>query len=144
MATMGGDRQVQSGDRGPRARRWWSAALSLFCAVLALFTWAGGAPGVTIAQEQVRTVNLSAQRYAFRPNTVEVRQDELVRVVLHSEDVAHSFTVDEYRIAKRVGPRQTVNFEFRADRPGRFTFYCNLKSDDGCREMRGTLVVHPR
>jgi heme/copper-type cytochrome/quinol oxidase subunit 2 len=37
-----------------------------------------------------------------------------------------------------------VTFEFRADRAGTFPFYCNLTIDDGCREMRGELVVTPR
>ena len=36
---------------------------------------------------------------------------------------------------------QTVTFEFRADQAGTFDFYCNLKQDDRCRNMRGQLVV---
>jgi heme/copper-type cytochrome/quinol oxidase subunit 2 len=53
-------------------------------------------------------------------------------------------TIDAYRIAKRVGPGQPVTFEFRADRPGTFPYYCNLQIEDGCRQMRGELVVRPR
>ena len=67
-----------------------------------------------------------------------------MRVTLRAEDIPHSFTVDAYRIAKRAAAGQTVTFEFRADRPGTFPFYCNLKIDDGCREMRGQLIVRPR
>jgi heme/copper-type cytochrome/quinol oxidase subunit 2 len=52
--------------------------------------------------------------------------------------------LDEYRIAKRAAPGNPVTFEFRADRAGTFPFYCNLTIDDGCREMRGELVVTPR
>jgi heme/copper-type cytochrome/quinol oxidase subunit 2 len=37
-----------------------------------------------------------------------------------------------------------VTFEFRADKTGAFTFYCNLTVEDGCRQMRGELVVTPR
>jgi heme/copper-type cytochrome/quinol oxidase subunit 2 len=56
----------------------------------------------------------------------------------------HSFTIDRYRIAKRVEPGKPIVFEFRADEPGRFPIYCNLTADDGCRKMVGELVVTGR
>ena len=87
---------------------------------------------------------VSAHRYAFEPARIEVNQDDLVKIELRTADIAHSLTIDEYRIAKRVGPGQPVTFEFRADRAGTFPFYCNLQVEDGCRQMRGVLVVKPR
>jgi heme/copper-type cytochrome/quinol oxidase subunit 2 len=80
----------------------------------------------------------------FDPPLIERFQDDLVKVELRTEDIAHSLTIDSYRIAKRVSPGQPVTFEFRADQPGTFPFYCNLQIDDGCRQMRGELVVKPR
>ena len=56
-------------------------------------------------------------------------QNDLVRVTLHSGDIPHSFTIDGYRIAKRVGAGQTVSFEFRADQAGTFPIYCNLRQE---------------
>ena len=85
-----------------------------------------------------------AYRYAFEPARIEVNQDDLVKIELRTDDIAHSLTIDDYRIAKRVGPGQPVTFEFRADRAGTFPFYCNLQVEDGCRQMRGVLVVKPR
>ena len=82
------------------------------------------------------------KKYAFDPGRIEVNQNDLVRVTLRSDDIAHSFTIDSYRIAKRVGAGQTVTFEFRADQAGTFPIYCNLRQEDGCRTMRGELVVH--
>ena len=38
------------------------------------------------------------------PPRLEVDQNDLVKITLTSADIAHSFTVDGYRIAKRVGP----------------------------------------
>ncbi len=99
------------------------------------------------AQEPVglkRHITVTARKYAFEPVRIEVDQDDLVTVTLKSDDIAHSFTIDAYRIAKRVGGGQTVTFEFRADQAGTFPIYCNLKQDDGCRKMRGELVVKPR
>jgi nitrous-oxide reductase len=85
-----------------------------------------------------------AHRYAFEPARIEVNEGDLVKIELHTSDIAHSLTIDEYRIAKRVGPGLPVTFEFRADKAGTFPFYCNLQVEDGCRQMRGVLVVKPR
>ena len=52
--------------------------------------------------------------------------------------------IDAYRIVKRAAGGQTISFEFRADQAGAFAFYCNLTSDPGCRDMKGTLVVKGR
>ena len=54
---------------------------------------------------------------------------------------AHSITIDEYRISKRAGAGQSVVLEFRADRTGTVTFYCNMMQDERCRNMKGQLVV---
>lgn len=91
-----------------------------------------------------RSFSVVASRYTFAPLRLEVSQDDVVRIELRTEDIAHSLTIDEYRVAKRVGPGQTVTFEFRAERPGTFPFYCDLKVEDGCRAMRGELIVRPR
>jgi len=74
-----------------------------------------------------------------------VQQDDLVKITFETSDIPHSFTIDEpYRIAKRATPGHPVTFDFRADKVGTFEFYCNLKIDDGCRKMKGELVVKPR
>jgi heme/copper-type cytochrome/quinol oxidase subunit 2 len=92
----------------------------------------------------VKPFSVGAHRYAFEPARIEVNQDDLVKIELHTDDIAHSLTIDEYRIAKRVGRGVPVTFEFRADRAGTFPFYCNLQLEEGCRQMRGVLVVKPR
>jgi heme/copper-type cytochrome/quinol oxidase subunit 2 len=88
-----------------------------------------------------RSFSVAAHKYAFAPAVIEVKQDDLVRITFTTSDIPHSFTIDKYRIAKRVEPGKSVVFEFRADQPGRFPIYCNLVTDEKCREMRGELVV---
>lgn len=91
-----------------------------------------------------RSFTVSAKRYSFSPRRIEVTEGALVRIELRAEDIAHSFTIDEYRISKRVEAGMTAVLEFRAERAGTFPIYCNLQIDDGCRRMRGELVVRPR
>ena len=125
-----------------RARGLAAAVLAL--AVLAIAGVWLASPSEAQEGGALREFSVQARKYAFTPSVIEVQQDDLVRIKLRSEDIPHSFTVDAYRIAKRAGAGQTVTFEFRADRPGTFPFYCNLKIDEGCRDMRGQLIVRPR
>jgi heme/copper-type cytochrome/quinol oxidase subunit 2 len=87
---------------------------------------------------------LTARNYRYSPDRIEVSQDDLVRLTIRSEDVAYSFAIDEYRIARRVPPGGTTTFEFLADRAGTFRFYSNLTNDNGHTEMHGQLVVRAR
>ena len=87
---------------------------------------------------------VTAKDFRYAPTRIEVTQDDLVKLTVRSEDVAHGFSIDEYRIVKRIPAGGSTTFEFRADKPGTFRFYCNLTSDAGHREMEGRLVVRAK
>ncbi len=91
-----------------------------------------------------RDFTIVAKDHTFTPNKLEVSQDDLVKITLQSEGRPTSFAIDAYRIVKRAAGGSSVTFEFRADQPGTFTFYCNLTTDPGCKEMKGTLSVRAR
>jgi heme/copper-type cytochrome/quinol oxidase subunit 2 len=126
--------------RGPfRVQAVLGAALLLCVAV-----------SVGVVAQTKRDFNVSAKKYRFTVSgtdaqEIRVSQDDLVRITLSSEDVPHSFTLPEYRIQKRVEPGREVVFEFRAERAGRFEFYCSM-TNDNCRErgMVGVLIVVAR
>lgn len=85
-----------------------------------------------------------AKDFHYSPERIEVTQDDLVKLTIRSEDLAHSFAIDEYRIVKRVPAGGSTTFEFRADRAGTFRFYCNLTSEAGHAQMHGELVVRSK
>lgn len=122
------------------------------CLALPLALWASivslSPPGHASAPQRQgsssRPFAIVATRYRFEPARIEVNEGDLVAIELRSADIAHSLTIEAYRIAKRVGPGQSVSFEFRAERPGTFPFLCDLKAEDGCRKMRGELIVRAR
>ena len=93
------------------------------------------------AQPATREFTIYGDHFAFSPARLEVNKDDVVKITFTAKDIAHSFTIDNYRIAKRAAAGQTVTFEFRADQPGTHRFYCNLTLDDRCKRMEGTLVV---
>jgi heme/copper-type cytochrome/quinol oxidase subunit 2 len=100
-----------------------------------------------LAQDQApnrREFTIVAKDFHYSPARIEVMQDDLVKLTIRSEDIAHSFTIDEYRIVKRVPAGGSTTFEFQADRPGTFPFYCTLTSDPGHKMMHGDLVVRAK
>jgi cytochrome c oxidase subunit 2 len=121
--------------------RTWLAGVLLLLSPVATVGVAG--PPSPPQAPAERPFSLVARRYTFAPARLEVLEGDLVKIELRTADIAHSFTVDDYRISKRVSPGQVVTFEFRAERPGTFRFYCDLKAEDGCRQMHGDLVVRP-
>ncbi len=107
----------------------------------------GWRPWQALAQPQPqepegrRAFTLVARTYLFDPDVLDVRRNDVVRISITSEDITHSFTIDRYRVQKRIPAGGTVSFEFRADEAGRFPFYCSMRADPRCREMRGELIV---
>ena len=91
-----------------------------------------------------REFTISARDYKFTPARIEVTQDDLVKLTVRSEDVAYGFTIDHYRVSKRIPAGGSVSLEFRADASGTYTFYSNMTSDSRHAKMRGQLVVRRR
>lgn len=118
----------------------------LVVAMVAAGTVMLGVTRMAGAQEPTRhELTIKAKKHEFSQKRIEVAQGDLVKITLIAEDVPHSFTIDQYRIAKRAVPGKPVTFEFRADRAGVFPFYCNLIGDEpGCKNTRGELIVSAR
>ena len=133
---------MHEGRKAITRRQALALSLSTGAAVLA-------APVVSAAirlgrQDQapgLRDITIQAKNYSFTPDRIEVFKDDRVRLTITGADQVHSFTIDEYRIARRVAPGATTVVDFRADRAGTFAYFCNIGTDPGCKSMRGTLVV---
>lgn len=122
------------------------AARGGFAAVLALgmiATAVGSSPPTGREQgERSRHVAVSATMCGYDPTHVEANRGDLITVLFHANDVAHSFVIDDYRIAKRAQAGQTVTLEFLAERAGQFSYYCNIEHEHTCAQSRGLLVVY--
>ncbi len=137
-----------------RATGFWRAVASttVACAVVGVLyaqwpaafpaAWSSAVRAASADQEDApKPYSIAARKYAFSPDRIEVEEGDLVKVTLSAEDIPHSFAIDAYRIVKRASPGHPAVFEFRADQVGTFPFYCNITSDDGCKNMRGQLIV---
>jgi heme/copper-type cytochrome/quinol oxidase subunit 2 len=108
---------------------------------------AGSTPTSAPAQDQApgrHEITIIAKDFQFSPNRIEVDQDDLVRVIVRSEDRAYGFAIDQYRIVRRVPPGASTTVEFRAHRAGTFRFYSHLTSEPRHGQMQGELVVQSK
>jgi len=105
--------------------------------------------GVQTRAQAKRDFSVSAHKYSYKVDgsgtpEIRVQEGDIVRITFSAEDIPHSFTIiddDHYRIMRRAEPGKPVTFEFLADKAGRFTFQCTLRTDDRCKELSGSLVV---
>jgi len=96
------------------------------------------------AQDQApnrREFSIVARDYRFTPDRLEVTQDDLVKLTIESADATYSFTIDAYRLSRRIPAGSKTVIEFRADQAGTFDFYSNMT---GHEKVRGQLVVRRR
>jgi cytochrome c oxidase subunit II len=124
-----------------RARQW-AVFGTLGASVMLLVSAARAVEAQDQDQGQIREFTVVGDHYAFSPASIAVNRNDVVKITFTARDIPHSLTIDgPYRISKRAGTGQTVTFEFRADQPGQFPFYCNLTQDAKCKDMKGNLTV---
>jgi len=112
------------------------ASALLFAVVALALYWSTPAP-------QERTITLTAKRFAYEPNIIEVNRGDRVTVLLRSTDVHHGFYLDDYEHEMTARPGQDGAVRFVADRSGRFVFRCSMTCGPFHPYMVGYLRVKP-
>jgi cytochrome c oxidase subunit 2 len=102
--------------------------------LLALAPWAGTA--------EPRRFELTASRYKFEPERIEVRQGDTVELVLRSADTDHGLAIEAFRLKVRI-PKggAAVTASFVAGQAGQFPIECSEYCGTGHKRMRAELVV---
>lgn len=119
--------------------------------LLALILLSGLALAVSGAKSpetsKVKEFTVIAKQWEFEPSIIEVNQGDTVIIRLRSADVSHGLFIEGYDIGaaiitKEGWPREKV-IKFVADKPGVFTFRCNVTCGPYHPFMTGKLVVKP-
>ena len=102
------------------------------------------APGARVDAAS-RSFEVTASKYRFDPDVVEVEQGDRVTLHVRSADSDHGLEIKAYK-AKVLVPRggEVVPLELVADKPGTFPFACSEYCGSGHSRMRGRLVVKAR
>jgi len=100
---------------------------------------AGAAPS---AAGSAQRFEVTASRYRFEPARLEVRQGDVVELVLRSADTDHGLAIKAYAVKVAI-PKggETVGVSFVASRSGTFPIDCSEYCGSGHKRMRGELVV---
>jgi heme/copper-type cytochrome/quinol oxidase subunit 2 len=121
------------------------ARARVFLLLAALVPLAAAAGQATGQASEARTFEITASRFKFEPDTIEVTEGDEVRLTLHSADTNHGLEIKELKVKIKIpkGGGQ-VSVGFVAARAGTFAITCSEYCGSGHRRMKGTLVVAPR
>lgn len=103
-------------------------------------TGSGDHGGSSDTTTGARKIAVEGNSFSFDPEEITVTAGEAVAIALTSKDIQHDFTIDDLDAHVVAKAGDTAIRGFRADKPGRYTFYCAVS---GHRQagMEGTLVV---
>ena len=90
-----------------------------------------------------KVVSISAERFAFSPSKIKLKQGMVVEFVITSEDTDHGFRIPSANIDAAI-PQQgkgELKIRFVAKEKGVFPFECSRACGAGHNLMRGTIVV---
>ena len=89
--------------------------------------------------------DITASKFRFDPETLEVEEGDRVTLTLRSADVKHGIALKPFRIKAAI-PKggEPVTVEFVAEKAGTYEFRCSEYCGPRHSGMRGRLVVHPR
>lgn len=81
----------------------------------------------TLADSQVKTFNIEAGSFYFKPDEIRVKKGDLVKINIQSVSMMHDFYIDELNVKSPiVKDGDTGSVEFVATEVGTFEFYCSV------------------
>ena len=92
-------------------------------------------------------VFMTAVRSHFTPEYVEIKEGDQVTWhitnVERAYDATHGLSIPAYNINVSIEPGESQTFEFEADEPGVFSYYCSEFCSALHLEMTGYLLIEP-
>ena len=98
----------------------------------------GGRAQSTASESEIQ---MTAEKYDFKPDTVTVKKGDRVKLVITAVDHDHGFKIEAFQINQKLPKGKPVTVEFTADRAGTFPFQCSQFCGLGHKKMKGKLVV---
>lgn len=94
---------------------------------------------------RVVTVEMTAKRFAFLPEQVDVTEGDEVSINVRSADGTHGIEIGKLKLKKTI-PRggDVVTLAFTAPAPGRYAITCSEYCGRGHDDMKSVLIVAPR
>ena len=88
-----------------------------------------------------KVVEIEAGSFYYKPNVIEVKRGEKVKITMKSVDMMHDFVIDELGVKMPIVKSGNMGeVEFTADQVGEFEFYCSVGQHRANGQV-GTLKV---
>ena len=113
--------------------------LNIILRTLLLWATLASLAGVDRAQTP-RTIEMTAQRFAFEPNEITVKKGEPVILVIKSKDVNHGLVIEDLGVRTEVKKGAATEVKFDPETTGTFEGKCAHFCGKGHGSM--TLTVH--
>lgn len=88
-----------------------------------------------------RVIHISARRFTYTPNRIELKIGEPVVFELVTEDIVMGFSIPDFKVRSDIVPGKTMRVALTPDKAGTFVFLCDIFCGEGHENMNGQLVV---
>lgn len=88
-----------------------------------------------------RVVAITARRFRYEPNHIQLTRGEAVTLQFTSLDFVHGFSVPDWGLRADLPPGQLTEVKVRPDHAGTFAFLCDNFCGEGHEGMNGEFVV---
>jgi cytochrome c oxidase subunit II len=120
-----------------RSRRNWCAGAARGALALA---WFG--PALSgLAQSNPRVIAIGAKKFEFTPDEITLKRGEPVILELTASDVTMGFKAVDFGLRTDIPPGMPVRLHLTPEKPGKFTFFCDVFCGDDHELMTGIITV---
>ncbi len=90
---------------------------------------------------QVLTVEIEAGAFYYKPNVINAKKGQKIKIVMKSVDMMHDFVIDDLNVKMPVTKSGTTGtVEFMVEEAGTYEFYCSVGQHKAQGQI-GTLIV---
>jgi heme/copper-type cytochrome/quinol oxidase subunit 2 len=99
-------------------------------------------PQTAPAAKETKEVRITAKKYEFSPDTVEVKADTRIIFKITALDREHGFEIAGVKDScVKIKKGETATVEYMAEKPGTVEFRCCVFCGVGHHGMKGKIVV---
>ena len=112
----------------------------LLALILSPLAMAVSAP-LAVSQPTPQRIEITAQRFVFKPGEITVKVGQQVVLVLKSADVGHGLRIRDLGVDIKVKAGQSTQVTFTPDKTGDFVGHCSVFCGSGHGSMVFTIHV---
>jgi cytochrome c oxidase subunit 2 len=93
------------------------------------------------AESEARVIEMTARRFTYEPNEIELKAGERVVIAIRSLDFMHGMNLPDLGMRLDLAPGRVTLLNLHPKKPGVIDFVCDNFCGDGHEQMHGRFVV---